>query len=120
MATERRNPLPAGRYWLDVANAKAPIFDGWLEAFKASARVENTEASPETQFYIFSTTAPLVWLGPVLGFPTIAPASIRSKADTVQRPDAPDPFAGFSFDGFGSTALLLIGAYFVFGGGSKR
>lgn len=40
MALERSNPLPPGRYWVDVSPADKPAFDGWLAANRGALAVE--------------------------------------------------------------------------------
>jgi hypothetical protein len=91
MAVETRNPLPAGRYWIDVSKEPVPFgtWQGFLSAFPESIHVDNTEEDDEFAFSIFTTTKSLVWPEGI-GYPTIAGSSIKSRADTVQRPD-PEP-----------------------------
>lgn len=89
--------IPPGRYWLDVfANTQAAM-NTWLSQ-KPEVRVETTEDKGDGHvFYIFSIPAdagnfgkPGVWFPTVqLGFPTIAPSSVTTSDDTVQKPDAP-------------------------------
>lgn len=97
MAMERRNPLPVGRYWHDVVAlpskpAARADFADWLSRNTATVHVEVTtdhpDDEPPSSFYIFAVSQPTAWEGP--GYPTIAPASIKSQTDTVQRP-APSP-----------------------------
>jgi len=92
MTLERQNPLPVGRYWIDVQNAKAEEFNGFLASHKTTIHTEVTEgdgAEGGTTFYIFSVSKPVTWLPINFGFPTIAGPEIKSKSDTVQRPDLP-------------------------------
>lgn len=88
MTLERRNPLPAGRYWIDVVSAKQDEFTGYLAAMGDRVHVEATEAG-EPLWFLFQVKTPIPWFPINFGFPTIAPASIKSKADTVSRPDLP-------------------------------
>jgi len=97
-ALERSNPLPAGRYWVDVFSPDSAAFGAWLTSNQATVRVvstqsfEKNDAGPARDWYLFQVTAPTPWNGP--GFPTIADASVTSSADTVQRPDPqPDPLS---------------------------
>jgi len=100
MALERRNPLPVGSYWIDVFGEKIPKFNGWLAAFgpvgvhtDATETFDATDDFPPRVWYKFSVSQPIApWDAVTFGFPTIADASIKSSADTVQRPDLPaDP-----------------------------
>jgi len=152
MALERRNPLPAGRYWINVIGDKFFIMEGWLKAVAPFVHVENQHLTPATGFdptsgpfghsgppllpgpdvianstpqimwYLFTTSKALPWVGPVLGFPNIAPGSVTSEADTVDRPPVPKgPLDDFfknlpSGEGLGSLALLALLAYAEFGG----
>ena len=67
MAIERRNPLPPGRYWVDVFDRigtagafkgqnEQQAFRNWLRAFAATVKVEVTEThdtDPPRDFYVF-------------------------------------------------------------------
>lgn len=111
MALERRRPLPAGRYWLDVTPLHKSKWEMWRNAMAKvdSVKIEKTEhfdtieeqsnplgegtvpAAPEHDFVIFSTTTPNVaWEVAGLPSPTIAPANITTSADTADRPP-PEP-----------------------------
>jgi hypothetical protein len=88
VALERSNPLPPnGRYWVDVSPQDQPAFAAWLNAYRKGVAVISTthDASNGWDWVLFETTAPLVyWEGP--GFPTIAPADVRSESDVKQIP----------------------------------
>lgn len=89
-AIERRNPLPVGRYWVDVFTSKEAAFQNWLRAHKAEVQVISAETFEPIDDYegrvwrLFKTTAPVPWEGP--GLPTIAGPDVNSSADTAQRP----------------------------------
>lgn len=91
MTIETRNPIPAGRYWIEVSNEPIPTgtWLGFLDAFRGFVHVENTEQDEAFTFSIFATSKPLVWPEGI-GLPNVAPPSVRSRADTVQAPD-PEP-----------------------------
>lgn len=82
---ERRNPLPPGRYWIDVFDPHRRNFRDWLE--KNSVTVEQSKeyetSTPLGTWYLFSTTEPIQWEGP--GFPTIADQSVQSHDDTADK-----------------------------------
>lgn len=95
-AVQRANPLPAGRYWVDVFATDSPDFSSWLAANRSTVSIVSTEhfdanaGGPARDWVLFQVSAPTPWSGP--GFPTIADASVTSSSDTAQRPDpAPDP-----------------------------
>ena len=111
MALERRRPLPAGRYWLDVTPLLKPKWEMWRNAMSNvdSVKIEKTEhfdaieeqsnplgegivpAAPEHDFVIFSlTNANVAWEVAGLPSPTIAPSNITTSADTADRPP-PEP-----------------------------
>lgn len=99
MALERRRPLPAGRYWLDVFPKNALAWATWSSAMSkmGSATVEVTEhypsvdGAPEHDFVIFSTSGPNVaWEAAGLPSPTIAPATVTTSDDTATKPP-PEP-----------------------------
>lgn len=90
---QRQNPLPPGRYWIDVFEKDAAAFRAWLER-SPGVRVQTTQhfdESPARDWYLFDVTAPTSWEGP--GLPTIATADVKSSEDTVQRPPPPPSVA---------------------------
>jgi len=87
-AVERKNPLPAGRYWVDVFAKDSDAFGAWLNSNKATVQVRTTEhfdSDPVRDWYLFEVSVPTPWQGP--GFPTIAGPHVTSSSDTAQRPD---------------------------------
>lgn len=88
MTVETRNPLPAGRYWIDVSKEPVPFgtWQGFLSAFPEFVHVDATEEDEAFAFSIFTTSKALIWPEGI-GYPTIAGPGIKSRADTVQRPD---------------------------------
>ena len=123
MALERRNPVPAGRYWVDVFDQVSThpatkgqntqtAFRDWLRRNSATVKSESTQSfdtTPARDFYIFRVSAPTKWEGP--GFPEIATPAVQSSADTVQRPDPEkDPLdqLGDALGGAGSAASALL------------
>jgi hypothetical protein len=110
MTIERRRPLPAGRYWLDVVPLFKTKWEIWRNAMSTvdSVKIEHTEhfdaveaqsnpfgdgpvpAAPERDFVIFSlTNANVAWGLIGLPSPTIAPATVTSSADTADVPPPP-------------------------------
>lgn len=89
-ALERRNPLPPGRYWIDVFEPHSAAFSAWLSRQGGKVRVESTErfpanaGGPAREFVLFQVVQAVPWEGP--GLPTIADAGVRTSADTVERP----------------------------------
>jgi hypothetical protein len=84
--------LAPGRYWMSVpSDEQIGTWLGWLDAFKDSVHVEetedHTEQDPPWFFYIWTTSKPLVWERG--DWPTVAGANIKSSGDTVQKPDLP-------------------------------
>lgn len=106
-AVQRANPLPPGRYWIDVFDDNIPIFDQWSLAFSQAGliRVEATEhfdakpylppfqdSQPERNWILFRVIAPTPFDQLRFGFPTIATPDIDDSSDTVQRPEPEQPF----------------------------
>ena len=124
MAVETRNPLPVGRYWIDVSKEPVPLgtFLGFLDSARGFVHVEATEDDPAFAWYLFTTTKALAWPDGI-GYPTIALASVKSRADTVQRPDPEKnvldqiPNAGDIANKLGNVltnAMMIGGAVFAF------
>lgn len=89
--------IPPGRYWQDIIGEPSKkAWNEWIKG-KPEVHVETTEDHTDENrlFVIFNvpTTAsnygmPGVFFPTqVLGFPTVAAASVTSSADTIQRPD---------------------------------
>jgi hypothetical protein len=118
MAMERRNPLPAGRYWIQLPPKDAPSFDAWRAANKGKvhSRATSTTAADGWTWYLFDTTAPLMWDAAAWGFPTVADASVRSETDVLSLPD-PQPGWVDSLDsaieGVGRSTLITVGVIAV-------
>jgi len=99
---EKRVPLPAGRYWVDIFGKNIPVAQAWFKAFKdLGVHVETTEHFQATElpnireWYLFTYTptngVPVTW-DDTLGYPTIADKSVKSSGDTVSGADLPlDP-----------------------------
>lgn len=135
--------IPPGRYWLDVVSQHRQAFDDWKKD-KPEVHVETSEEDTDTNMLSVIFTIPAMannyglsgvfFPTQVLGFPTIAPPNVKSKADTIQRPDpttsadvlaemaaAMGKAAGAAGKGAGSalgistTTLVLIGVGTLFG-----
>lgn len=101
-ALVRTEPLPVGRYWIDVfvePFANRSIWDVWLQnaLMTDSVHVEVTEhrpadsGGPARDFFIFRVKKPLGWMiAEYVGWPNTAPSGIKSSDDTVQKPP-PEP-----------------------------
>ena len=82
MALERRNPLPPGFYWIDVANSKAAGLHAWRTANKASVRVLKTREDTLVGFtwLLFEVKAPVPWADATgYGFPNIAEDGVKTE-----------------------------------------
>jgi hypothetical protein len=98
----RTNPIPAGRYWLDlIGDEKRVRFEGAVSGLNSAhpglVHVESTVhhsadepgATQPRDWVLFALSAPTIWDFSI-GTPTIAGANVHSEADTIQRPD-PEP-----------------------------
>lgn len=92
--------IPPGRYWLDsfadAKNTRKQFLD-WLKSkpeVKQETSQEDADSDPPHLFSIFVVPAGVSNFGlagvlfptKALGFPTVAPPSVTSSDDTVQRP----------------------------------
>lgn len=124
MTLERKNPLPTGRYWVDVPSGDLSTFQTWLAERPTQIRVDATaerEAQSITLFgtgskitwYQFTVLSPVPWFGP--GTPTIATEDIVSIDDTVTRPP-PEP--GFLDQLLGASGSVPVAAKYAIWGGA--
>ena len=98
MAQERRNPLPVGKYWVDVFEPDWAMFTDWLDRNRGIVRVlvneTHSDETPKRVWYLFEVNGGPggeflpVWDGP--GFPTIAGTGISSSQDTSTASEALD------------------------------
>lgn len=118
-AIERTNPLPVGKYWVDVFAPQEVAFQGWLQKNKANVIVTSTESFdavgdyPSRNWRLFEVNAPVMWEGP--GFPTIAGPNVKSSTDTADRP-APEPDVIDKLKGLGGDAASSVKTAMIVGG----
>ncbi len=97
MTLQRKNPLPAGRYWVDVFGNNRTSMAKWFKAFgPLGVTVRSVESSTgatpgdNRDWYLFEYTPkyglPVVWDATTFGFPTIAEPAVKSSADTATTP----------------------------------
>src|SRR3954469_12126597 len=87
MALQRANPLPPGKYWVDVPSDQVVQYDGWSLANSATGALHVDATSQYNDGWgwrLFTVKAPVAWNGP--GFPTIADASVKTPQDVHQAP----------------------------------
>jgi hypothetical protein len=130
VALERRNPLPAGRYWVDIQTKFLAGFQNMLDRNASTLTVESREEHPllsnfdlSVTTFVFRTSAPLEWKSREWGYPTKAGPDIQSAADTSQRP-APEPSGldqlSSMLDDVKTGAIALVVLYFLFSGNKGR
>lgn len=146
MTIERRNPLPIGRYWIDIFDSGNAAWQGWLASNASTVRVESTQdfdasgtsvlntTAPARRFIIFVTTAPTPWppnMG--IGLPTIADSDVNQSDDTVVKPppekDPLDKLSDWGSDlgktigttiAIAAAAVVAIGAFTLVGRMRRR
>ena len=129
MAVQRQNPLPKGRYWVDIVDTKHDpgarlYFASWLLRNSKSVKVVRVEHfdrlrhGADRDWYLFDVSAPVRWeTDRGFGLPTIVKsgenptaAPVLSAADTATTP-APtslsDQFRDFLNDA--KSVVLIIG-----------
>lgn len=93
MAQVRTQPLPAGRYWLDVPITQLDPWMLWVRSNPQTVSIEHSEVagSPAAglTFFIFRTSKPMRFDQRSFGFPSLAGPEIQTANDTVQRPPTP-------------------------------
>lgn len=112
---EKSNPLPVGRYWIDVFEAKKSVWDAWLATANIASdptsytgpsdrvQVEKIEyyepfeddgkEYPGRYWILFKVVQPTPWgtlMAEQIGWPNTAPVNIQTSDDTVQKPDPND------------------------------
>lgn len=93
MAIERANPLPIGRYWVDVFEPDRAAFLNWIDANAGKLNIlvkqyyMQNAGGPARNWFLFDVLQPVDWEGP--GFPTIATEEVHTSEDTAQKPPPP-------------------------------
>jgi len=109
------NPLPPGRYWIDIFEKDVSTWVGWSGGNAATVHIEKTEffagttkvdtvlgwiypwvpgsgqSIPDRAFVIFTVIIPTSWgIADSVGWPNTAPASIQTSSDTSTAQDVID------------------------------
>lgn len=104
---ERSNPLPPGRYWIDIIDVPNQIaFNAWAFDNRPTVNVLKTEhfqalewpdcpitegqCWPSRDWVLFDVTSNTRWLPTVFGFPNHADETVQSSSDTADVPEDPD------------------------------
>lgn len=92
-AEERSNPLPAGRYQIDVFTPNWAAFNSWLSTNRATVKVNSTEQSGDDETdpttyeeYVFTVSAPTTWSAVTFGYPDIIPSGTPLPGDPATNP----------------------------------
>jgi len=91
----RQDPVPPGRYWLDVPAAKMKIWEDLTARNKGALQVDYQEFTsdisqgPLDRWFIFTVVMPVSWPLGKLAQPNTAPAWVQRRSDVVQRPEDP-------------------------------
>jgi len=127
MSLQRKNPVPPGKYWVDMftRSSKGPMhFELWASQNKSSVTVEKSEpieAAGETKgrWYLFVVTNDVKW-PKGFGLPTVVKSpenptapDVKEKADTVLRPKEQGvvDYWTSELSGLKGLVLLAIAAY---------
>lgn len=113
----KKNPLPVGRYWIDVFDNGYGTWNAWLvtanlqsdptsygapglrvsvekdEYYEPFEHSETDEMQPGRHWILFNVLEPTPWgdaNATKIGWPNTAPQSIQTSDDTVQKPDPND------------------------------
>lgn len=117
MAIERGDPIPAGRYWLDIPKARVKNYTTWRKANLPHVKTTSTQESSKMTFIIFEVSSPVPrWPADWgLGFPNTAGDSVKQASDVIQRPKvetSSDVLSGL-FAGVSGTAMLVLLALYL-------
>jgi hypothetical protein len=133
MTIERRNPVPKGRYWVDIIDTKSYpgarlFFVAWLARNRGKVEVVKKESfgalitGAARDWYLFDVKLPVEWeKGQGFGLPTIVRSAENPTAPVVTKPEdtatKPPPAPSFSeqlsemFADAKSIAFIAIAIY---------
>lgn len=137
MAVERRDPLPAGRYWIYVLEEELADWDEWASEHSSTIHVVASERKKKLSPFIpaifvtrpdlsiimeaagawilFDVLSPTAWVG--FGFPTIVTdPTIRQSSEVEQAPE-PEPDDQLARDVWSRVEglVLLAGGVYLLG-----
>lgn len=99
MTIERRNPVPKGRYWVDIIDTKSYpgarlFFVAWLARNRGKVEVVKKESfgalvtGSARDWYLFDVKLPVTWeKGQGFGRPTIVRSAENPTAPVVTKPE---------------------------------
>lgn len=119
MALQKQDPLPPGRYWIDVfGDEHRVLFEAWVTLHDVHVETSEERAgddnTPRSWFFLFTTTTEVPWrMAPVLGWPTIADPGVQSSDDTSTAPEAKqavqdEAWSSFATAGLGGIGIALL------------
>ncbi len=106
-ALERRNPLPAGIYSVDLRNDQVDEFRRWQQG-RSSVKVLKTNDDGQFSWMLFSVSSPTLWAQGI-GFPEIAKLSDEKPQAFEPTKDVLDQIA----DALPSPAAALSSIYLI-------
>jgi hypothetical protein len=120
MAREKRNPLPLGRYWVDIRKEYVPDFTELLRivgrgivVMQNREREDPFSTAGGNTGYLFEVRDPLIpWDSTKFGYPNIA-TGMTDLDQTGQVPAAEPLFGSSSSDW--TTPLLILAAVYLLG-----
>lgn len=93
---QRQNPVPPGRYWIDIPQEKFKAWDDLVERNKGALQIDHHETTFRDidndplkgidEWFIFFVTAPISWPAE-LPPPNTAPDWVAKRSDVYQRPE---------------------------------
>jgi hypothetical protein len=133
MAIERRNPVPKGRYWVDIIDTKSYpgarlFFHAWLARNRGKVEVVKKESfgalitGAARDWYLFDVKIPVTWeKGQGFGLPTIVKSAenptapvVTTSADTGTRPPPPPSLSEQLSDMFADAKTIAFMALAVY------
>lgn len=115
MAVERRDPVPAGRYWIWLNPGEDAAWETWTRQNAPKVRVRLSEGSDGGTHVVFDVLEPVKWIG--FGFPTIVESgTLPTTSETVQAPAPPPPLVDridSALTGFRNLVLVGGGIWLI-------
>lgn len=89
---KQTNPLPLGRYWLQVEKPQFEEWFEWLSDMGKSVKVTQTEEFPDHLFTLFEVKSNAAFFpAERFGFPNKADSNVKNESDVVQAPEVFEP-----------------------------
>lgn len=116
MGFERKDPIPPGRYWIDIPTDKIGRYNQWSLGNLNVKTVSSRHGGVMTfVVFVVGPTAAKRWpIDAGLGFPTVdKTGKVQAPEDVIQRPPPPEEFDLSDIFAGAKGGIVLLGLLYL-------